>query len=374
MAAEDDGLRVEEPPLSSPTPRLALIAVVLVAGGIGAAFLWPRLAAAFAASPVLNGAILTVFAIGVLYVVHQMWSLRREIAWIEAFNDGAHGAPEPRLLSAMAAMLGKSFGKPRFALSPGAQRAIIDGVAARLEERREVARYLIGLLVFLGLLGTFWGLLDVVAAVAGVISALDLSGDADGFVKLREGLSAPIAGMGVAFSSSLFGLAGSLALGFLELQAGQAQNRFFGELETWASRRTRLAAGGGADEGEAPGLSYVAALLEQTADSIQSFERTARKGEENAAELRRALARIAETLAASDADAQTRMADDLAAMRAALEAMAERAEATPALLRAMDERLAVSAEQAADGRARAAEALSREIKLLARTLGGERGG
>ncbi|MEM6492545.1 MAG: flagellar motor protein MotA, partial [Pseudomonadota bacterium] len=218
------------------------MAVVFAAGVAGVVALAPRLSDAFQASPELNGAIVAVFLIGVVYAFRQPWSLRVEIAWLQAFAAGAHAdRADPQLLAPMAAMLRGRAGDGRLALSPLALRSLLDGVAARLEERKEITRYLIGLLVFLGLLGTFWGLLDVVGAVARAIAGLDLSGGGDGFVELRDSLSAPIAGMGVAFSSSLFGLAGSLALGLLELLAAQSQNRFYSDLETWLSRRTRIA-------------------------------------------------------------------------------------------------------------------------------------
>ena len=361
--------------MSAPTPRLLVMAAALAVGGAGCALLAPRLIDAFLANPGLNGAIIAVFAIGVISVFVQVWSLRREIAWIEGFGDGDRiDRPAPKLLAAMAAMLREKDG--RFALSPAAQRSIIDGVAGRLEERREISRYLIGLLVFLGLLGTFWGLLDVVGAVAGVIGGLDLSSGGDGFLTLRDGLAAPISGMGVAFSSSLFGLAGSLALGFLELLSGQAQNRFFGELETWLSRRTRLAAGTSADDDDAPGFAYVAALLEQTAEALLRFEKNAQKSEDNAADLRRSVALMAERLAQSEL--RDRASPELDGMKRSLDALLARAEAdpAPALLRAIEERLARNAIEASDARARAADALSADIKLLARTLagGGDRTG
>lgn len=350
-----DGFRVDaedvrgpaEPPLTAPTRQLVAMVVVLAAGVAGVAAIAPRLIEAFQASPALNGAIVGVFAIGVIYAFRQPWSLRVEIAWLNAFADGAHAdRRDPHLLAPMAAMLRGRGGDGRLALSPLALRSLLDGVAARLDERKEITRYLIGLLVFLGLLGTFWGLLDVVGAVARAIAGLDLSAGGDGFLALRDSLSAPISGMGVAFSSSLFGLAGSLALGLLELLAAQSQNRFYSDLETWLAKRTRLS-GGGANEDEAPGLSYVAALLEQTAESIQSFERAAAKNAETSAAIQRALERLA---ARGDADETT------------------------ALLRALDERLARVGEETTAAQSRAADDVAKEIKLLARTLSAGGGG
>jgi hypothetical protein len=158
---------------------------------------------------------------------------------------------EPRLLKPLAAHLSKRR-RDRFRLSALALRTILDGISERLGESREISRYLIGTLIFLGLLGTFWGLLGTVAAVGQVIEGLEVgSGDyAAVFTELKQGLKAPLSGMGTAFSSSLFGLGGSLVLGFLDLQAGHAQNRFFNGLEEWLSGVTQLV-----DDLGAPGLA-----------------------------------------------------------------------------------------------------------------------
>jgi hypothetical protein len=131
-------------------------------------------------------------------------------------------------------------------------RSILDSIASRLDESRETTRYLVGLLIFLGLLGTFWGLLLTTSSVGQTISALNTEGKdtATVFQELKTGLEAPLRGMGTAFSASLFGLAGSLILGFLDLQAGQAQTRFYNELEEWLSGITELQADGA---GGAPG-------------------------------------------------------------------------------------------------------------------------
>ena len=140
-------------------------------------------------------------------------------------------------------------------LSTQTMRAILDSIGTRLDESREIARYLTGLLIFLGLLGTFWGLLETVASISGVIKSMQSNGDSSVmFDDLKNGLAAPISGMSVSFTSSLFGLAGSLILGFLDLQAGQAQNRFYNELE---DKLSSFASESAADE-EAP---QVAAML-----------------------------------------------------------------------------------------------------------------
>jgi biopolymer transport protein ExbB/TolQ len=138
----------------------------------------------------------------------------------------------------MASMLRERTG--RMAISSATMRSILDSIGTRLDESRDIARYLTGLLVFLGLLGTFWGLLETVGSIGKVIQSLEVSSEASAtFENLKNGLAAPLGGMGIAFSSSLFGLAGSLILGFLDLQAGQAQNRFYTDLEDWLSTTVR---------------------------------------------------------------------------------------------------------------------------------------
>ncbi len=172
-------------------------------------------------------------------------------------------------------MLAESRG--RLNLSAPVARSILDGIQSRLDESRDIARYMTGLLVFLGLLGTFWGLIIVVGSVAETIRSLPSGAEgAIAFDRLRAGLEGPLSGMGVAFSSSLFGLAGSLILGFLDLQSGQAQNRFYTALEEWMSTVTRLGAGPAAVamDGEASAPAYITALLEQTAENLENLERT----------------------------------------------------------------------------------------------------
>lgn len=202
------------------------------------------LRSAFMANWAFNGVILGVLAIGMLINFRQVLVLNTEIRWIRVFRTGRTGisvTTEPRLLKPLATHLSKRR-RDRFSLSALALRTILDGLRERLDESREISRYMIGTLIFLGLLGTFWGLLGTIAAVGQVIDGLDVgSGDyAAVFAQLKQGLKAPLEGMGTAFSSSLFGLGGSLVLGFLDLQAGHAQNRFFNGLEEWLSGVTQL--------------------------------------------------------------------------------------------------------------------------------------
>jgi MotA/TolQ/ExbB proton channel family len=232
--------------LTPPRVFLLRMAVFLVLVGMIAAILSPMLISSFKANPALNGLIVAVFAVGIVYAFVQVIRLYPEIRWVNAFriaDPGLAADHQPILLSPMATMLRDRTGA--LSLSTNAMRTIMDSISSRLDDARDTGRYLVGLLVFLGLLGTFWGLLETMQAVGKTIAALDNKGSdaVDAFNNLKEGLSAPLKGMGTAFSSSLLGLAGSLVLGFLELQAGQAHNRFYNELEEWLSGITELTPG-----------------------------------------------------------------------------------------------------------------------------------
>lgn len=218
--------------LTSPRIFLVGMAAFLALVGFVVLILWPQIQLAFHANPGLNGLILGILTIGSLFCFRQVIRLFREIRWVNSLTGADVGRvpAAPTLLAPMAAMLNAGAGAR--GLSTGTTRAILDSIATRLDEGRELNRYLIGLLVFLGLLGTFWGLLETVHSISGVIDSMKTGADtATMFDDLKSGLSKPIAGMSVSFTSSLFGLASSLILGFLDLQAGQAQNRFYTELE-----------------------------------------------------------------------------------------------------------------------------------------------
>jgi membrane associated rhomboid family serine protease len=202
-----------------------------------------QLRRSFMANPGLNGLIIAVLLVGIVYSFRQVLRLFPEINWVNNFRISEPGIAvekQPVLLLPMATMLRDRTG--HLSLATGSARTLLDSVASRLDEQRETTRYLVGLLVFLGLLGTFWGLLHTVSSVGNTIGSLDTSGGENVmlFDQLKEGLAGPLAGMGIAFSSSLFGLAGSLILGFLDLQAGHAQSRFYNELEDWLANMTEL--------------------------------------------------------------------------------------------------------------------------------------
>jgi len=247
--------------LSSPRIFVVRMLVFLILCALVVVILHKQIWVAFLANPGLNGLIIAVLLIGVALAFRQVLRLYPEVAWVNGFRlaDPAieEGAP-PVLLAPMAALLGDR--GARAAISTPLMRGILDSIATRLDEARDISRYMTGLLVFLGLLGTFWGLIDTVGSVGGVIKSLKVGGDAGAiFETLKDGLAAPLGGMGISFSSSLFGLAGSLILGFLDLQMSQAQNRFYTDLEDWLSTivadlgtepEMRFTSGGGGVTGE----------------------------------------------------------------------------------------------------------------------------
>ncbi len=291
MARELDPLK-----LSSPRIFLFRMLVFVVLCGLIVFLLQKQITVAFIANPALNSLIIAVLTIGVVLTLRQVLRLYPEIAWVNDFRLGDPGRAvkrPPVLLAPMAAILGSRMG--RMVISAQMMRGILDSIATRLDEARDISRYMTGLLVFLGLLGTFWGLIATVSSVGGVIQGLKASGDAASmFDSLREGLAAPLAGMGISFSSSLFGLAGSLVLGFLDLQSSQAQNRFYTELEDWLSTTVYdqaaepIVAGRGASEmhnaierlraavNEAGGSKAASAAISDLAEAIQGLVHTMR--------------------------------------------------------------------------------------------------
>ncbi len=229
--------------LSRPSVFLMRMLVFLSLIGFIAAIASPMLKTAFLTNPFLNGLILGVLFFGILFTFRQVVRLYPEISWVNDFriaDPGLAGGAPPTLLAPMATMLRERTGT--LSLSTTAMRSIMDSIGTRLDEARDTGRYLVGLLVFLGLLGTFWGLLETISSVGNTIQSLDTKGNDAGviFDDLKSGLAAPLKGMGTAFSASLIGLSGSLVLGFLELQASHAHNRFYNELEEWLSGITDL--------------------------------------------------------------------------------------------------------------------------------------
>jgi len=258
--------------LTSPGVFLVGMLSFLVLVGFVALALYKPIALAFSANPGLNGLIIGVLAIGSVFAFRQVFRLFREIRWVNALSspEAYARALPPKLLAPMSTMLNAGAGKR--GLSTSVTRAILDSVGTRLDEGRELNRYLVGLLVFLGLLGTFWGLLETVHSISGVIDSMKTGVDTTSmFDDLKSGLSAPIAGMSVSFTSSLFGLAGSLILGFLDLQAGQAQNRFYTELEDFLASYVETSAPAPVAAVDGAEARKSAAAMANLAEGIQAL-------------------------------------------------------------------------------------------------------
>src|SRR5215475_1062896 len=234
-------IEIELTKLSSPRIFLVRMLVFLVLCALVMVVLYKQIVVAFFANPGLNALIGIVALIGIILSFRQVIRLFPEVAWVNSFRLADPSLAQerpPSLLAPMAAILRDQAG--RMSITSVTMRTLLDSIAIRLDEAREISRYMTGLLIFLGLLGTFWGLIETVSSVGGVINNLKVGGDAGAvFDSLRDGLAAPLSGMGISFSSSLFGLAGSLVLGFLDLQMSQAQNRFYTELEDWLSTTVR---------------------------------------------------------------------------------------------------------------------------------------
>jgi hypothetical protein len=341
-----------------------IIFVVVVA--VVCVILLDPLRRAYTSNYALNSLILGVMLIGIIYNFRQVMMIYPEMSWLERFRRGApalSGSRNPKLLAPMARMLGE---REKLSLSPMSMRYLLDGIASRLDESRELSRYTVGLLIFLGLLGTFWGLLETVTSIRDVINNLTIAGGQDFstvFANLKTGLAAPLTGMGTSFSSSLFGLAGSLVLGFLDLQAGQAQNRFYNDLEEWLSSLTRLPSGalGGVGEGGDQAVpAYVQALLEQTAESLENLQRTLARGEERNIQAASNMVHLIERLGALG-DLKTTL-DRMARSGGGLD------EATQTHIRNLDIYMARLLEELSSGRDDLIQQLRSEIKLLARTI------
>ncbi|APT57528.1 flagellar motor protein MotA [Roseomonas gilardii] len=368
--------------MTRPTRYLLRMVVFLAVVLAIAALLSAQLLVAFMANPVLNGVILGVLLLGIVWTFRQVLTIRREADWLEEFRSqgpGQTAQPAPSLLAPMASMLGSRRGES-FSLSGPAMRSVLDGIAARLDESRELSRYMTGLLIFLGLLGTFWGLIQTIGAVGEVINGMSVgSGDLNTlFNQLKSGLAQPLGGMSIAFSSSMLGLGGSLVLGFLDLTAGQAQNRFYNELEEWLASATRLSSGVLGAEGEGGSVpAYVQALLEQTAENLEGLQRIMARGEERSAHAGQALNTLTERLSvltdqmrASQVLMQ-RMAEGQVALNPVLQRLGEaqgHGEASYAHLRNIELYLARLVEEVSQGRAQSTQEIRSEIKLLARTI------
>ncbi|MEZ7845286.1 MAG: flagellar motor protein MotA [Rhodospirillales bacterium] len=377
-------------------PHHYLLRMLLFLGAVGGVgfMLFMSFRDAFMANPALNGLIVGVLFIGILYNFSQVIRLYPEVTWIENFRDSVTNSEArarhaqsamPKLLAPMAAMVGD---RDRFALSTAAMRTLLDGIASRLDESRDTSRYTIGLLIFLGLLGTFWGLLGTVSSISDVIGTLSVNGGEAGaiFAELKRGLQAPMEGMGTAFSSSLFGLAGSLVLGFLDLQANQAQNRFYNDLEEWLSTVTRLSSGAIGNDGDQSVTTYVQALLEQTAESLENLQRTLTRGEESRMmvdghlinvgdklEILTDHMRTQQSLMRSLAETQVELKPILAQLATGFNDAGGLDDASRIHLRNLDVYVTRLVEELKTGREDTTQQIRSEIKLLARLIAASSG-
>ena len=377
--------------MTRPTVFLIRMLLFLVAVGVVVGLLSGALITAFGNNPLLNTLIVGVLALGIGWNIHQVMRLAPEVTWLETYQRARNrlaALPSPKLLAPMASMLATRAakgrdGQERFTISAPAMRSMLDSIDSRLDESRELSRYMVGLLIFLGLLGTFWGLLLTVSSVGDVINSMSVgSGDINAlFEQLKSGLAKPLKGMGTAFSSSMLGLAGALVLGFLDLTAGQAQNRFFNELEEWLAGLTRVSSGVlGGEGGEGSVPVYVQALLEQTAENMENLQRILVRGEDGRKEANAAVLGLTERIATLSDTMRTnqqlmlRIAESQQALAPALQRLGERRteanhdEAARAHLRNIELYLQRLLSESEQGRAQTTSDIRNDIRVLTRTI------
>ena len=373
--------------MNSPNRFIQRMIVFIVLNLILGFFLISSLTDAFLTNPIINGLIFAVLGFGIIIIFRQVYTLRPEIQWIEGYKrnkaKGLTGNLDNKkliLLAPMASLLEEH--KGRFTISSLAMRSLLDSLNLRLDETREISRYLIGLLVFLGLLGTFWGLLNTIGSVGEVINSLGAEDEDSSlmFLKLKEGLKQPLDGMGTAFSSSLFGLSGSLILGFLDIQASQSQNQFYNDIEEWLSTMSLIAVNNKdyqrIQEDGVP--IYVQALLEQTAESIDSLQSTLGRGEDERKHLADNFANLAEKMSAvadqiqSNQKALAKGSDKSIDITPLVEYMREHPngldDPTKEHIRNMDISIRRLVEENNQGNRQLITELRSEIKLLAKTI------
>ncbi|WP_428390825.1 flagellar motor protein MotA [Lichenicoccus sp.] len=369
--------------MTRPTTYVVRMLIFLAAIAAVAAALWRTLYAAFENNPLLDGLILFVLALGIVWNLVMVVRLTPEVRWLETLRHPRAGlAPPspPKLLAPMASMIASRNRADRLTLSTPAMRSLLDSLSSRLDESRELSRYMTGLLIFLGLLGTFYGLLLTVAAISSVIANLSVgSGDVNQmFDQLKTGLVRPLHGMGTAFSGSMFGLAGALVLGFLDLTAGQAQNRFFNELEEWLAGITRFS-GGYTGEGEQPVPAYVQALLEQTAENLDGLQSVLARGEDGRGLHNDTLNTLAERMAdlaeimRVNQQVMQRVAEGQAALAPALRRLTEQSDQggageTREHMRNIERLLGRVLHENEQGRAQTTTDIRSDLRLLTRTL------
>lgn len=375
----DDTL--QRPVFSHPVRQAFSMLLVLALVGVGTFFALPRVLPVFAANPYLNGFILLVWVIGVLSCFMQVWVLVKSVRWIEGFV-GYVDSPEqhhaPSLLAPLATLLGQRRGATQ--LSPTSSRSILDSVGTRIEEDREITRYIVNTLIFLGLLGTFYGLATTVPALVDTIRSLaprDGEQGLDVFNRLISGLENQLAGMGVAFASSLLGLAGSLVVGLLELFAGRGQNRFYRELEEWLSSMTHLGLASGDDASD---REVIEALFGKMTEQVGALNGLIRSSDRARIEMDAHLQEVATAISGlanrMDSGENAAALQELAASQAALAQQLAGSGMEFGLdaesqqrLRSMDVQLLRLTEEMAAGRQELLADLRTELARLTQALG-----
>ena len=383
MAQSD---RESKPQFSQPVRQITLMLIALGLTCIGAFLALPSVLPIFAANPYLNGVIIVVFFIGVIACFYQVVQLIGSVRWIENFASDAPNADAvaPQLLAPLASLL-RTRGA-RMQVNATSTRSILDSVATRIDEAREITRYIVNMLIFLGLLGTFYGLATTVPAVVETIRSLapqEGDGSTDMFARLMTGLESQLGGMGVAFGSSLLGLAGSLVVGLLELFAGHGQNRFYQELEDWLSSITRVGFSSGEDG--ASDQNAVAGVLDHMAEQMDSLHQLIGQSAESQTALNSKIGALAATMeelsaraAQTDTPAESldRIAKGQERMVAVLEGQDEheRADAESRMrLRSIDVQMLRILEEISAGRQETMAELRKDISLLAKALSAPRG-
>ncbi len=375
-----------KPQFSQPVRQVFLMLVVLGLTGFGAFVALPRVLPVFQANPYLNGFIFCVFLIGVLACFWQVAQLIVSIRWIERFAaDNLEAGKAPRLLAPLAALLRARGARMQIAAS--STRSILDSVATRIDEAREITRYIVNTLIFLGLLGTFYGLATTVPAVVDTIRSLapqEGEGGVEVFNRLMSGLEAQLGGMGVAFASSLLGLTGSLVVGLLELFAGHGQNRFYRELEEWLSSITRLGFASG-DEGPASDAAALAGVLDHMADQMERMQQVFAQSEANRSLLDEKLGHLADAIdfLARKMDDQTGTTDTLSRIAEGQDRLLDYFEEHGAeggidaesrmRLRSIDVQMLRILEEISAGRQESVAELRSDLRSLTQALRGERG-
>ncbi|WOI57563.1 biopolymer transporter ExbB [Palleronia sp. LCG004] len=375
--------RAAEPNFSQPVRQIVSMIVVLILVAIGTYFAYPRVAPVFLANPLLNGFILIVFLIGVFTCFWQELQLIQSVNWIEGFardTPGHQATRAPRLLAPLAALLRT---RRNLQISPTSARSILESVATRIDEARDITRYIVSLLIFLGLLGTFYGLATTVPAIVETIRALAPVDGEDGmdvFGRLMGGLESQLGGMGVAFASSLLGLAGSLVVGLLELFASHGQNRFYRELEEWLSLITRLGFAGPEIDGTPGNAGVVAAAMEHMSGQMDRLEALFARSDQarsevdaRLGELSSGISRLADRLEAEAAlgPAMERLGQGQDRLAEALETAGEGGpiDAESRMrLRSIDVQLLRISEELAAGRQEATAELRQELRQMTRAI------